>query len=158
MGKVESIEDRLAIGELNQRYAVHVDLHEIDEWVDLFTPDAVFDEREFGTPLLTGHDHIRAYGQTLAASVKYALHHMTTHVITDLTPTSASGIAFAVVEALLNDGSQTRYQVFYRDRYEKVDGRWLFAERVLKTTMPPEILAEPSQGAGGATPAVAAQP
>lgn len=138
------VEDRLMIQDLNQQYAIHVDLHEIDEWVHLFTGDAVFDEREFGTPLLTGHEEIRGYGQQLAATVRHALHHMTTHVISDLTTTSAHGIAFAVVEALMNDGSRARYQVLYRDRYAKIDGTWLFAERVLKATMAPEILAGPS--------------
>lgn len=140
MDRLESLEDRSAIQDLNQRYAVHVDLHEIDEWVDLFTQDAVFDEREFGTPLMTGHDAIRAYGEHLAEAVQHALHHMTTHVISDLTTSSARGIAFATVEALMKDGSHARYQVLYRDSYEKHDGRWFIAERVLKKTMPVEVL------------------
>lgn len=133
----------MAIQDLNQRYAVHVDLHEIEEWVGLFTQDAIFDEREFDTPLVTGHDAIRAYGQHLAETVQYALHHTTTHVISDLTTSSARGIAFAIVEALMKDGFHARFQVLYRDRYEKHDGRWLIAERVLKKTMPVEVLADP---------------
>ena len=137
-----SVDDRLAIQELNQRYAVHIDLKEIEEWVDLFTQEAVFDEREFGTPLLNGHDDIRAYGQELAATVKYAMHHMTTHLIDELTATSARGVAFAVVEALMNDGDHGRHQVIYKDRYNKVDGQWRIAERILKKTLPSEVLAE----------------
>jgi hypothetical protein len=93
MEQLGDVTDRLAIQDLNQKYAVHVDLHEIDAWVELFTPDAMFDEREFGTPLMTGHEEIRAYGQQLAATVQHALHHMTTHVITNLTATSARGLA-----------------------------------------------------------------
>jgi SnoaL-like domain len=138
-----SVEDRLMIQDLNQRYAVHVDLHEIDEWVNLFTRDALFDEREFGTPILNGREEIREYGQHLKETVRSVLHHMTTHVITDLTATSGRGVAFAVCEALLNDGSHGRYQVLYRDRYEKVDGKWLFSERILKATLPPEVFAGP---------------
>ena len=143
MERLDGVEDRLAIQDLNQWYAVHVDLHEIEEWVNLFTQDAVFDEREFGTPLLTGHDAIRTYCEHLTEAVQHALHHMTTHVISDLTTSSARGIAFATVEALMKDGSQARYQVLYRDRYEKQDGRWLIAERVLKKTVPVEVLASP---------------
>lgn len=143
MNQLDILEDRWAIQQLNQKYAVHVDLHEIDDWADLFTTDAVFDEREFGTPLATGRDAIRTYGQHLAATVQYALHHMTTHVISDLTTTSARGIAFSTVEALMKDGSHSRFQVIYQDRYEKVDGQWLIAERVLKKTMPAEHLAPP---------------
>jgi SnoaL-like domain len=145
MEQFGDIADRLMIQDLNQRYAVHVDLHEIDAWVELFTKDASFDEREFGTPQMSGHEEIRAYGQQLAETVHHVLHHMTTHVISDLTTTSARGIAFAVVEALMNDGSHARHQVLYRDRYEKIDGKWLFSERVLKATLPPEVFAGPAQ-------------
>jgi len=156
MEQFGDVTDRLMIQDLNQKYAVHVDLHEIDAWVELFTPDATFDEREFGTPLMTGHEDIRAYGRQLAETVQHAFHHMTTHVIMDLTGTSARGIAFAVVEALLNDGSQARYHVLYRDRYEKIAGTWLFSERVLKATLPPEILASPAQSPDNADGAVIA--
>jgi hypothetical protein len=145
MEQLDCVEDRLAIQELNQRYATHIDLHEIDEWVGLFTQDAVFDEREFGSPLSTGQEEIRAYGQTLVETVQYALHHMTTHVISGLTATSARGIAFSIVEYLLKDGFRARTQVIYQDRYEKVDGRWLIAERILKQTIPTEIINEKSQ-------------
>lgn len=145
MEQLISGEDRMAIQELNQRYAIHIDLHEIDEWVRLFTQDAVFDEREFGSPLSIGHDEIRAYGQTLVETVQYALHHMTTHVVSGLAATSARGIAFSIVEYLLKDGFRARTQVVYEDRYEKIDNRWLIAERVLKQTVPTEIINEKSQ-------------
>lgn len=144
MDQFGDVEDRLMIQELNQKYAVYVDLHEIEAWVALFTRDATFDEREFGTPLISGHDEIRAYGQQLADTVQHAIHHMTTHLISDLTTTSARGTAFAVVEALMNDGAHARYQVLYRDRYTKIDGNWLFDERVLKATLPPEIFTSPA--------------
>lgn len=142
MERSSCVEDRLAIQELNHKYAIHIDLHEIDEWVGLFTKDAVFDEREFDNPLSTGHDEIRAYGRVLVDKVQYALHHMTTHVIRGLTATSATGIAFSIVEYLLKDGFHARSQVIYQDRYEKVDGRWLIAERVFKQTLPTEIINE----------------
>jgi ketosteroid isomerase-like protein len=144
--QVDSVQDRLAIQELNQRYATHVDLHEVDAWASLFTEDVQFDEREFGTPPMHGRDDVRAYGHHLADIVEHALHHMTTHVIEDLTATSARGVAFAVVEALLKDGSHVRSHVVYHDRYEKVDGQWLIAERVLRRTLPDEVLAAPRQG------------
>jgi hypothetical protein len=139
----ESIQDRLAIQELNQRYAVHVDLHEVDTWTSLFTEEVQFDEREFGAPLMVGREDIRAYGHHLADIVEHALHHMTTHVIEDLTATSARGMAFAVVESLRKNGSHVRSHVVYHDRYVKVDGKWLFAERILRRTLPDEVLAAP---------------
>ena len=70
MEQLGDTEDRLAIQELNQRYAVHVDLGEVDAWAALFTEDARFDEQEFGTPPFTGRQEIRGYGQVLAESVR----------------------------------------------------------------------------------------
>ena len=142
MEKLAPNEDRLAIQELNQRYAVHVDLKQVDEWAALFTEDVLFDEQEFGTPPFHSREEVRAYGHVLAENVRYALHHMTTHAIFDLTETSARGVAFAVVEALLNNGDHARHQVIYHDQYVKIDGQWLFSERVLKSTLPPETFAQ----------------
>ena len=143
MEDLGSLEDRASIHELNQRYAVHVDLKEPDAWAELFTEDVLFDEQEFGTPPMSSREEVRAYGQFLAANVRHALHHMTTHAISDLTETTARGVAFAVVEAQLNDGDHARHHVIYHDRYAKVDGSWLFAERILKSSLPSETF-EPS--------------
>jgi hypothetical protein len=46
---------------------------------------------------------------------------------------------------VLKDGFHARHQVIYQDRYEKIDGQWLIAERVLKQTVPAEIFNEKSQ-------------
>lgn len=143
MEHLGSIEDRHAIHELNQRYAVHVDLKNVDAWAALFTEDVLFDEQEFGTPPMHSRSEVRAYGQVLAESVRHALHHMTTHAIFDLTESEARGVAFAVVEAQTLNGHHARYQVVYYDRYAKIDGEWLIAERVLKRTLPEETFAEP---------------
>lgn len=32
-----NVEDKIAIHELNYRYALHIDLHQTEEWVQLFT-------------------------------------------------------------------------------------------------------------------------
>lgn len=138
MEDLGTIEDRAAIHELNQRYAVHIDLKDPDAWAELFTDDVLFDEQEFGTPAMTGREAVLTYGRFLAENVRYALHHMTTHAVFDLTPTTARGVAFAVVEAQLNNGDHARHQVIYHDRYIKIDGHWLFAERILKSTLPAE--------------------
>lgn len=141
MEQLGNTEDRQAIQELNQRYAVHVDLKQVDDWAALFTEDVLFDEQEFGTPAFHSREEVRTYGQVLADNVRYAMHHMTTHAIFDLTDTSARGVAFAVVEAMLNNGDHARYQVIYHDRYVKIDGQWLFSERVLKSSLPAETFA-----------------
>ena len=47
------IADRLEITELVNAYALYIDQFQIDEWVDLFAQDAFFDEREFGSGLIS---------------------------------------------------------------------------------------------------------
>lgn len=145
MGEFSNVEDRLEISALNQRYALHVDFHEIEEWVSLFTSGAVFDESEFDNPLMNGHAEIRAYGNHLTEIVRHVLHHMTTHHIFDMTATTARGRAFALIEAVLNDGTHARTHVVYEDFYEKIAGTWLIAERILRKTIEPETIAAPSQ-------------
>jgi hypothetical protein len=138
------IADRLEIAELVNSYALHIDLFQIDEWVDLFTEDAYFDEREFDTGLHVGRDAIRAYGESLAESVQHAAHLMSNLVIRDLTATSARGIVFALVEALMKTGSRQRWQVRYEDTYVKIDGSWKIGRRVLRKTFPVEQIALPA--------------
>lgn len=132
--------DRLAIAELVNRYALHIDLHEIDHWVDLFTEDAFFDEREFDTGLHVGHAAIRSYGEELAATVAHAVHLMCNHVIQDLTENTASGIVFALVEAQMKDGTRQRWQVRYEDTYLKSAAGWKIEKRILRKGLPPETV------------------
>lgn len=136
--------DYFEIQQLTHRYAVHIDMFQIDEWVDVFTPDAFFDEREFGNGLFVGHDEIRAYGQSLAATVKYVTHLMANLIIRDVTDTTASGIVFALIEAEMKSGERERTQCRYEDEFVKVNGQWKIARRILRKTFAPEpvILAD----------------
>lgn len=54
MSDVEPIRDLLG------RYCLHLDLHEVDQWVALFTPEATYEV--FGRTF-TGHDEIRGIAQ-----------------------------------------------------------------------------------------------
>ncbi|MEJ7935497.1 nuclear transport factor 2 family protein [Sphingobium sp. AN558] len=130
--------DYLEIQQLTHRYALHIDLFQIEKWVDVFTPDAFFDEREFGFGLYVGHDAIRAYGQSLADTVQYVTHLMANLVIENLTETSASGIVFALVEAEMKTGERERTHVRYEDDFVKVNGQWKIARKILRKTFSPE--------------------
>jgi ketosteroid isomerase-like protein len=135
-----SAEDRLAIQQLNYEYAYYVDVFDIESWLSVFTEDAFFDEREFDSGLHVGHDAIRRYGEQIVATTQFAVHLMTNHIIRDLTETTATGTAFALVEGQSKQGDRARYQVMYEDAYRKVDGRWKIARRVLRKTFPVETV------------------
>lgn len=138
--KLEEVADRLEIEQIVNAYALHIDFHEIEEWVNLFTPDAFFDETEFETGVHVGHDAIRAYGNELKAIVAHASHLMSNLVIRDLTKTTARGIVFALVEAQMKTGERSRYQVRYVDDYVKKDDGWKFSKRVLLKSFPAELM------------------
>ncbi|KYC33739.1 hypothetical protein A0J57_03910 [Sphingobium sp. 22B] len=129
--------------QLNHLYAYHVDNFHIDEWVDLFTDDAFFDEREFGLGLHDGRAAIAEYGKKIVRETEYAVHLMATHIIHDVKDGVATGTAFALTQALMKNGMNARYQVKYEDVYRKVDGKWKIARRVLRKTFPVEVLTEP---------------
>ena len=132
------IADRLEIAELVNCYALHIDLHEISQWVDLFTEDAFFDEREFDTGLHVGHAAIRAYGDLLAETVAHVVHLMSNLVIRNLSASTANGVVFASVDAQMKTGERQRWQVRYEDDYVKTDAGWKFARRILRRGLPPE--------------------
>lgn len=134
--------DYQEIQQLTHLYALHIDLFQIDEWVNVFTPDAYFDEREFDSGLYMGHDAIRAYGQSLADTVQHVTHLMANLVIRDLTAETASGIVFALVDAKMKTGERERNHVRYEDQYVKIDGQWKIARRILRKTLSAEAVPE----------------
>jgi hypothetical protein len=138
-----SIVDRLGIQDTIHKYALYIDRHQIEDWVSLFTRDGVLDERCWGLENNVGHEAIRTTGMILKNTVKYAMHHITTVVIEELTQTEARGVVFSIVEGLLKSGFHASYHVIYDDRYVKVDGTWLFKERIQRRTFDPVVFANP---------------
>jgi len=155
MERLESLEDRLAIQDLNQRYAVHVDLHEIDKWVDLFTQDAVFDEREFGTPLMTGHDAIRALVEKESAGMQAA---GVMIELNDDDKAAASGDlgwhsgSYVVKDA---SGAVVDSGNYLAVMQKQADGKWLMIRDTWNSDRPPPAppAAEPAADAAAEAPA-----
>ena len=140
-----TIEDKIAIQELNYRYALHVDSMQIAEWVDVFAPDGVLDEREFGLGLHAGHDGLRAYGRKMEDEVVLQVHLMLNHLITGTTPDTATGTAFALVEAVTRVIGRVRFHVRYDDEYVRLGGAWKFRSRILRKSFDPEVVSPPGR-------------
>jgi SnoaL-like domain len=141
-----NFEDRIAIQDLNYRYAAHIDFKQVDEWVDLFTEDGVLDEREFGFGVHDGRTAIRAYAEALVADVVHAMHHVTNQLVTDVSATEATGTVFAIVEGMTRSSGHARYSLYYEDQYLKTAAGWRFRRRLLRKVFPPEILASSHAG------------
>jgi hypothetical protein len=65
----EELWSRLAIQDLTNRYALYVDTKQLDRLIDLFWPDAVFDESALGVGPFQGQAAIREYFQLALPSV-----------------------------------------------------------------------------------------
>ncbi|WP_340268480.1 nuclear transport factor 2 family protein [Sphingobium mellinum] len=135
-----SLEDKIEIHDLCHRYALCIDSYRIDDWVALFTPDVVFDEREFEFGLHEGREAVRAYGHVLRETTRHMSHLMSNHLVENISDGSATGTVTGLVEAMTNDLVRTRYLVLYQDEYRKCDGAWKIHRRVLKKTFDPEVL------------------
>ncbi len=102
-----SIEEKIAIQELNSRYALHIDLMQVDQWVEVFSPDGILDETEFGLGKHVGHDGVRAYFDAIKDDVVHQVHLMGSHLVTDVSGSTARGTVFALVEVLASIARRT---------------------------------------------------
>ncbi|MFI6310058.1 nuclear transport factor 2 family protein [Nocardia fusca] len=139
-----SLEDKYAIAELNQRYALLLDTGQPARWAaEVFTEDCFFDERQFDSGLHVGREAIAAYGDELVDMVDHVVHHMTNHVITILSETRATGVAFGICDVQhAGGGPRLRFNVQYEDEYRKVDSTWLISKRVLVKAFEPEQIGQ----------------
>lgn len=132
-----SLEDRLALQELNYKYAYYVDNFEPDNWAAIFAPDGILDETAFfDDAIFTGREAIRAYGVKICDTVDHIVHLINNHIISDLTATTARGTAVSLVETMRKNGDRIRFHVKYDDEYVKVDDTWLIQRKILGKSFP----------------------
>lgn len=117
--------DRLEILDLLARYCLTLDARDVDGWVECFTENGAFGA---GQRRIIGHDNLRAYAEVHTG---IGARHITCSPIHDVAEDglSAKGIASTLVTAATPRGFRVLMTGGYRDVLEKVDGRWLIAQR-----------------------------
>jgi ketosteroid isomerase-like protein len=126
-----TVEDRLDIHELTYKYAYFIDHYQIDPLLELWTDDAVFDERPLGLRCAEGIDQIRdLFVDAFAVSTAH-VHMITNHIIEAVSDSEAEGTCAALVEIDLKSGGFVHATSGYDDRYVKRQGRWLFKSRIV---------------------------
>ena len=130
--------DRLAIRELVEAYAHCADRRDAKGQMALFTPDTHFVVyMNAKDPKPTQELHSReALAPVFADLNQYAatMHFVGQSTIMTLTGDRATGEAYCLAHHLTIDGSKRRLMVAalrYYDSFAKIDGAWLFAERLL---------------------------
>src|SRR5271154_4743143 len=130
--------DRLAIRELVEAYAHCADRRDAKGQMSLFTEDThfvVYMNARDPTPSMELHSR-EALAPVFADLNKYDA---TTHLVAQSTIFSLSvdrgtGESYCLAHHVTVDGGKRRLMVAslrYLDRFVKVDGAWLFAERLL---------------------------
>lgn len=133
MTKTEELIARQELKELVDNYATESDKNNQDYYVNVFTPDChvkVYFRGQLGMDLTSVENVIREYKGFGAAKESF---HMNGQQLVEFQDDShATGTCYALAH-LVNevDGKDeiTVHGVRYYDKYVKVDGRWMIAER-----------------------------
>jgi hypothetical protein len=134
----EEAADRLAIRELVEAYAHCADRRDANSQMSLFTADTHFVVyMNAKNPMPSQELHSReALAPVFDELNKYdaTTHFVGQSTIFTLTGDRATGEAYCLAHHVTVDGGKRRLMVAslrYIDRFVKIDGDWLFAERLL---------------------------
>jgi hypothetical protein len=130
--------DRLAIRELVEAYAHCADRRDAKSQMALFTADThvvVYMNAKDPTPTQELHSR-EALAPVFADLNKYdaTMHFVGQSTILTLTGNRATGEAYTLAHHLTIDGGKRRLMIAalrYSEQFVKIDGAWLFAERLL---------------------------
>ena len=130
--------DRLAIRELVEAYAHCADRRDAKGQMALFTEDAdfvVYMNAKDPTPSQEFHSR-EALAPVFAELNKYAatMHFLGQTTILTLTSNRGTGETYCIPHHLTIEGGKRQLMIAalrYYDTFVKVDGEWLFAERLL---------------------------
>jgi uncharacterized protein (TIGR02246 family) len=125
--------DRVEIEALVARYNKAIDTGDADAWAATFTPDGAFHGivGDFvGTDELT--KFVRAYATEEQFAEFASAQHWVTNIVLDGDGDEAEMFAHVMMVAPQSEGGRIILVGHYEDTLVKVDGRWLFAERIVR--------------------------
>ena len=122
--RINRLESLDAIRQLPAKYALALDMRDMDAMVSLFPADVRVGKDA------SGRQALRAYmDRTLRSPFTGTSHHIGGHVIEFDDPDHAHGIVYSKNEHETGD-EWVIMQMMYSDDYVRVDGRWYFARRL----------------------------
>lgn len=124
LDRIDRLESLDAIRQLPAKYALALDMRDMDAMVGLFEPDV-----RVGRDA-TGREALRAYmDRTLRSPFTGTSHHIGGHIIEFDDLDRAHGIVYSKNEHETGD-EWVIMQMMYADDYIRIDGRWHFARRL----------------------------
>lgn len=126
------------------RYALGLDLSNVDEVIATFTVDGVLDASELGLPRYSGHEELRQFVEAGASAMREQVHINANHIVEFDGDDDAHGTNVMWAESTTRGGVRTTAVFLMRDTYRREAGTWLIAERRATPLGP--------TGSGGQTP------
>lgn len=123
-----STEDKVEILELAARYNHAIDSGDAKGWADTFTPDGVFDSAQ-AQP--AGTEALCAFAEGFAQQLPGARHWTNNHVIDGDGDSATHTCYLNLIQS--KDGGKTIATGLYRDELKKVNGKWRFTRRTVRT-------------------------
>ncbi|WP_088310615.1 nuclear transport factor 2 family protein [Novosphingobium sp. B 225] len=124
LARIDRLESLDAIRQLPAKYALALDMRDMDAMVSLFPADVRVGKDASGRLAL------RAYmDRTLRSPFTGTSHHIGGHVIEFDDPDHAHGVVYSKNEHETGD-EWVIMQMMYVDDYVRTDGRWFFARRL----------------------------
>ncbi|MEM0954285.1 MAG: nuclear transport factor 2 family protein [Pseudomonadota bacterium] len=129
MARIERLESLDAIRQLVAKYALSLDMRDLDAHVNLFAED-IRVSRD-----LSGRGHLKRWlDDTLRLQFTGTSHHTGNHIIEFEDPDHAIGVVYSKNEhetpCESGDVEWVIMQMLYWDNYERVDGEWYFRRRL----------------------------
>ncbi|GIL01345.1 MAG: polyketide cyclase [Alphaproteobacteria bacterium] len=121
--RLDRIESRDELRQLVAKYALALDMRDIDAMAGLFVPDVAVGGGR------TGREALRDWlDETMRRQFDGTAHHVGTTIIEFTGPDEAVGIVYSKNEHETG-GEWVIMQMMYYDRYRRVGGRWYFVRR-----------------------------
>lgn len=138
--ELQEIADRREMRALVDAYAYCADRRDCEGQMALFTPDThfvVYMDSHAAKPsyALDGRESLRPVFENLN-TYNRTMHFVGQHTLRSYSETEAKGQAYCIAHHynVLEGGERQRLMVAYmryEDTFKKVNGKWLFAERIL---------------------------
>ena len=125
-------DDRVEIRDLISRYNKAIDTGDADGYANTFAPDGQF-IGIVGT--FNGRDELRVFAAAYSTEEQYAefasAQHWVTNVVADGDRSEATVFSHLQMVKPLPDGGRILLVGHYDDIVRKIDGQWLFAQRIV---------------------------
>lgn len=122
--RIDRLESLDAIRQLPAKYALSLDMRDLDAHVSLFAEDIRVSRDK------VGRSHLKRWlDDTLRLQFTGTSHHIGGHIIEFSNPDHAHGVVYSKNEHETGD-EWVIMQMLYWDDYERIDGRWYFRRRL----------------------------